>query len=142
LGQLFAAYTSQITPAVDLLPVVDPLAARWEGKPLTVTLKAVVANQGNISASHTITVTFFSGSTNGGSPIGKVVIPAGKLPGCGGARQVDLAWLLSTPGLHPFSAKVEAAPADREINLSNNAAAASVLLSAERVFLPVIARAP
>jgi hypothetical protein len=142
LGQLFAAYTGQITPAVDLYPVVDPLAAPWGGAPLTVTLKAVIANQGNISASHAITVTFYSGSTSSGSPIGKVVIPAGVLPGCGGALQVNLAWPLSTPGLHPFSAKVEAAAADREINLSNNAAAASVLLSAARVFLPMITRAP
>ncbi len=142
LGQIFAAYTSQITPTVDLFPVVDTQAIRLEGTPQTVTLKAVVANQGNISASHTITLTFYSGSANGGSPIGRVVIPAGELPGCGGAVQVAVTWPLSTPGVHPFSAKVEAAPADREMNLSNNVAAASVLLATRQVFLPVIASAP
>lgn len=142
LGQVFAAYTSQITPAVDLFPLVDPVAVRWEGTPLTVTLKAVVANQGNISASHTITVTFYSGSANSGSPIGRVVVPAGALPGCGGAVQVHIAWPLSTPGVHPFSAKVEATPADGETNLSNNAASDSVLLSTKQAFLPLIARAP
>jgi hypothetical protein len=142
LGQAFAAYTSQITPAVDLFPVVDPVVVHWEGMPLTVTLKAVIANQGNISASHAITATFYAGSTGSGSPIGQVVIPAGELRGCGGATQVDIAWPLSAPGLHPFSVKVEGAEVAGEFNLSNNLAASFVLLSTEQVFLPSMMRAP
>jgi hypothetical protein len=142
LGQMFAAYTSQITPAVDLFPLVDPIGAHWEGTLVTVTLNAVVANQGNISASHPITVTFYSGSADSGSPIGKVIMPAGKLPGCGGTVRVGITWPLSAPGVHPFSVKVEAAPADREVNLSNNVAASFVLLSNEQIFFPLIAHAP
>ncbi len=142
LGQVFAAYTNQITPTVDLFPVVDPVAARWESTPLTVTLTARVANQGNISASHAITATFYAGPSGSGSPIGQVVIPAGELRGCGGAAQVDLTWPLSTPGVHPFSVKVESNEAGGESDLSNNVATAHVLLSTESVFLPLILRAP
>jgi hypothetical protein len=142
LGNVFAAYTSQITPTVDLFPVADPVTVRWEGVPLTATLTAVVANQGNISASHAITVTFYAGSTGSGSPIGQVIIPAGELPGCGGALQVDVAWSLSAPGVHPFSVKVETAQPGGEFNLSNNSAVSYVLLSMEYVFLPLLMRAP
>jgi hypothetical protein len=140
LGQTFAAYTNMITPTVDLFPVVDPVAVQWEGVPLSVTLMAVVANQGNISASHAITVTFYAGSSGSGSPIGVVVIPAGELRGCGGAAQVDVAWPLTAPGAHPFSVKVESNEASGESNLSNNVATAQVLLSTARVFLPLVMR--
>ncbi len=142
LGQAFAAYTNQITPTVDLFPVVDPVVARWEGAPLTVTLTALVANQGNISASHVITATFYAGPAGSGNPIGQVVIPAGELRGCGGTVPVNIAWPLSTPGTHPFSVKVESDEPGGESNLSNNLATTYVLLSTESVFLPLIMRAP
>jgi hypothetical protein len=141
LGQIFAAHTNKITPTVDLFPVIDPVSVPWEGAPLTVTLKAVVANQGNISASQAITVTFYAGPSGSGSPIGLVVIPAGELRGCGGAAQIDIAWPLATPGVHPFSVKVESNEAGGESNLSNNSAASMVLLSTARVFLPLVRRA-
>jgi hypothetical protein len=141
LGQIFAAHTNMITPTVDLFPVVDPVTVPWEGVPLSVTLTAVVANQGNISASHTITVTFYAGSSGSGSPIGVVVLPAGKLPGCGGAVQIDITWPLATPGVHPFLVNVESSEAGGESNLSNNVATAQVLLSTARVFLPLVRRA-
>jgi len=142
LGQVFAAYTNQITPAVDLFPVVDLVAAPWEGTPLTVTLAAVVANQGNISASHAITVTFYAGSSGSGSPIETVIIPAGELRGCGGATHVEITWPLSAPGVHPFSAKVEGTEAGGESNPGNNIAVSYVLASTEHVFLPLITRTP
>lgn len=140
LGQAFAAYTSQITPAIDLFPLVDPVAVRWEGQPFTVTLQALIANQGNISTGQTITATFFDGPAGSGNPIGQVIIPAGEVPGCGGALQVDIAWSLSAPGVHPFSAKVETAA--NESIVSNNMASAYVLLSTEHVYLPLMVRAP
>jgi len=71
-----------------------------------------------------------------------VVIPAGELRGCGGATHVDVAWPLSTPGVHPFSVKIEGSEIGGESNLSNNLATSHVLLSTEYVFLPLIMRAP
>ncbi|HSD83681.1 MAG TPA: hypothetical protein VLG46_07475, partial [Anaerolineae bacterium] len=140
LGQVFAAYTNQLTPTVDLFPLVDPFAVRWEGQPVTVTLRALIANQGNISASQAITVTFYDGPAGSGSPIGTVVLPATELRGCGGVRQVDRAWSLSAPGAHPFSVKVETAAG--ESTVSNNTATAFVLVSTQQVYLPTIVRAP
>ncbi len=142
LGNVFAAYTNQITPTVDLFPVVDPVVVRWAGMPLTATLKAVVANQGNISASHAITVAFYAGSAGSGSPIGQAVIPTPALQGCGGALQANITWSLSSPGVHPFSVKVEGTEAGGESNLSNNMATSYVLVSTESVFLPLMRRAP
>jgi hypothetical protein len=141
LGQTFATHTSKITPTVDLFPLVDPVVVPWGGAPLIVTLKVAVANQGNISASHRITVTFYAGPAGGGSPIGMVVIPAGELRGCGGSAHVSIDWPLATPGAHPFLVKVASNETGGESNLSNNVATAQVLLSTARVFLPRTMRA-
>jgi hypothetical protein len=139
LGQVFAAYTNQQPPAVDLNVVADSSAAPWTGQPITFTLKARVGNQGNISASVPFTVTFYDRPPGSSSPIGSVRVRSG-LSGCGGSASVSATWTVTSSGLHQFYVAVDAAHNVTETDENNNMALGSVLASTQQIDLPVLVR--
>ncbi len=140
LGDVFAAYTDQLSPAVDLLAQAESSAAPWQGQPLTFTLKAALGNQGNISVSVPFTVTFYAGLPGGGSPLGSVQVPGGALNGCGGVFTAGVPWVISSAGVHPFYVEVDAADNVIETDETNNVATGWVLASTYHVYLPVVTR--
>jgi hypothetical protein len=139
LGQVFAAYTNQQLPAVDLNVVANSSAAPWAGHPITFTLQAMVGNQGNISVGAPFTVTFYDGPPGSGAPIGQARIPSG-LTGCGGAAAISTTWTVSSPGLHEFYVEADSTHIITEADDSNNIAIGWALVSTQRVYLPQLLR--
>jgi hypothetical protein len=139
LGQVFAAYSNQQLPAIDLNVATDSSAAPWAGQPITFILKATVGNQGNISVSAPFTVTFYDGLPGSGVPIGWTQIPGG-LSGCGGAVAISTTWTVAAPGLHTFYVEVDSTHSITETDDNNNIATGWALASTQHVYLPMLLR--
>ena len=94
-GDNFAAYTAQITPAVNLQPMrvwAEPAPLSTLGGPVTLTLVAEIANSGNISTGQPVTVRFYKGNPGqGGALIGETQLSA-LLDGCGAVTTVRFPW--------------------------------------------------
>ena len=143
IGDVFAAYTSAISPAVDLVAVrltADPLTAFNLNQPQTVTLRAQVSNAGNISAPPPLTVEFYSGYSPTGTLIATRAITS-PLAGCGTAVETSLAWPGLTAGLHPAYIRVVGHAGTSDTNLSNNVVSAQILVAPPRVYLPAMFKA-
>jgi hypothetical protein len=138
LGQMYQNYTSAITPTVDLLAArafASPSAYWWEDAPVTATLKAVISNIGNISATTPFTVTFYDGPPGqaGTNPIGSPSVIADGLGGCADLKIVEAQWPGLQPGAHYFYVEVTTSNDD---GVDNNTAAGVVLVASHRQFLP------
>jgi hypothetical protein len=139
LGQYFQDYTSAISPTVDLLVArayATPAVFWYEDAPVTATLKAVVSNVGNISATLPITVTFYDGPPGelGTNPIGAAMSVYGGLQGCADYGVVETQWSDLGPGAHRFYAVVTGGD---DNSPTNNVAEGVVLVATQRVFLPL-----
>ena len=142
LGDVFAAYTTAISPTVDWM-VAQAWAApvfQTGGLPVTATLQAQISNSGNVSSSTAITVTFYDG------PIGqpgtqvidrRTITP--HLSGCGDSLILSADWPRLRAGSHLFVVAVQAAAAEQ--NMNNNVLTGTVLVATERLWLPLISRA-
>lgn len=92
-GDNFATYTSQVSALANLRPVevlteVTPLLP---GEPVTVTLRAEVVNNGDISTSNPVPVVFYNGDPQqDGIEIGTGEVPI--LDGCASAAAVEFLW--------------------------------------------------
>lgn len=140
LGDVFANYTSAISREVDLLAVrltTDPLGNVNVNQPQTVTLRALIANAGNISITPPITVEFYSGYPPTGTLIGSRSITY-PLNGCGETVAVSMTWPNLTAGLRPVYTKVTGNSAVSETGMLNNVASGTVLIAPPRLYLPVV----
>lgn len=139
IGDQWVAYTSQLSPTVDLYPArifADPLAPFSQGENVTFTLKALVANSGNVSSTQPITVRFYDGNpAEGGVQIGseQVVSP---LLGCGSNRTAEVECSDVSTGTHIVYVNVDPTGAITESNETNNMTEETILVATHRVFLP------
>ncbi len=139
IGNVFAAYTAAISPAVDLVAVrltSDPLGAVDIQQPQTVTVRAQVSNAGNISVTPPLTVEFYSGYSPTGTLIAtrRITTP---LEGCGTTVETSFTWSNLTQGLHPAYIRVVGPAALSETNQANNTVSAQILIAPRRAYLPL-----
>ena len=140
LGEDFRSYVSEVAPAVDLSTVravADPDDIPYQGVPVTATLKAVVSNAGNVTASSPFTVTFYDGPLGQGNAgiIGEPRVVSQGLRGCGNYTVISESWGGLGAGSHPFSVRVEIGEGD--INLTNNSVDGTLFIADHRAFLPM-----
>jgi Glycosyl hydrolase catalytic core/CARDB len=140
LGNAFAAYTSAISPSVDLLAVrvvANPATISDTGQLQTTTLKATISNIGNVSIEQPITVAFYSGWPPTGTLIGSSSITLG-LGGCATMAQVSMTWPNLGSGAHPMYMTVDPGNTINEASKSNNTVTGVALIATQRVFLALI----
>jgi hypothetical protein len=140
LGDVFADYTAAIPPEVDLVAVrvrAESLGVVSSSEPHTVTLKAVVANSGNVSVTSPITVAFYAGQPLTGTLIDSRVITS-PLNGCGTIVEVSVAWTDVMMGVYPVYVTVQGTGLVSETTLANNVVTGQVMLVPPRLYLPVI----
>jgi hypothetical protein len=143
MGNNFAAYTASVSQSVDLFPArifTDPYAPFSQGENITFTLKARIANSGNmLQTSQPVVVRFYKGNpSSGGVQIGSTQTVTG-ISGCGDTVTAQLTWTNVPPGTYEIYVKVD--PVTNETNTSNNSASQTIFVANQRVFLPAIARA-
>jgi hypothetical protein len=140
VGDQWASYVAKLDPTVDLYPArifAQPSAPFSQGENVTFTLKALVANGGNISSTLPITVRFYDGDPSGGGiQIGneQVVSP---LLGCGGSGVTEVEWANVPTGTHSVYVSVDPTGVITESDELNNLAKETILVATHRVFLPV-----
>lgn len=141
-GDNFAAYTAALTPTVNLVPVrlwADPVFSPSE--PVTLTLYARVANNGNVGTSGPTFARFYQGDPGqGGIQIGSdQIVPA--LGGCASSATVEVIWSNVPPGAHAAYVTVDPFDDVSEDDESDNTLASPILVATSRVFLPAILKA-
>jgi hypothetical protein len=138
LGQQFQNYTTAISPTVDLLAAEAftlPPVYWYADAPVTATLKAVVSNIGNISATVPVSVTFYDGPPGeaGTQMIGAPVVFSGRVGGCADFVTFETQWPGLPAGVHPFFVQVTGGGDEQN---TNNVVEGKVLVASWRVFLP------
>jgi hypothetical protein len=141
LGDVFAAYTTAITPYIDLVAARTwaPPIVQHDDLPVTATLHAQIGNSGNVSSSTVITVAFYDGPI--GQPGTQVIstqVTTAHLSGCGDNLMLSVNWPGLMAGNHPFVVTVQTA--DAEHNLNNNVLTGTVLVATKQLWLPLISR--
>jgi hypothetical protein len=142
LGDVYAAYTGAISPEVDLLAVrvvTDPPVVSYTGGLVTVSLKALVSNVGNISITPPVTVSFYAGIPTSSTLIGRQVISR-PIDGCAHTVWVSQTWPNLNAGAHPVYIEVDASNPSMETTRNNNRASGLALVATHRVYLPEILR--
>jgi hypothetical protein len=142
MGTHYGGYTAVLPEKLDFYPATvfaDP--AFSQGQPVTVTLKARVANSGNLAeTTGPVVVRFYDGDPqSGGMQIGADQTVT--LAGCGRVDVVELLWPNVPPGTHEVYVVVDEDGAFTEVNEGNNMASQTILVATERSFLPIIDRA-
>lgn len=143
IGQNYAAHTAAIAVENDLAPwrlMTNPGTLYYTGAPLTIQLRAVVSNAGNLAAgSGPAVVRFYNGNpAQGGQQIG--VDQTVSLAGCGSNTIAAVQWANVGPGLHQVYVVVDATHVIAETNEANNIQSFPVLVGTQRAFVPRIAR--
>ncbi|MCJ7735866.1 MAG: hypothetical protein MUQ10_00945, partial [Anaerolineae bacterium] len=140
IAQDFGAYTSAISPTVDLFAVsvrqVEPVPYS-QTQPVTITLRARVANVGNIPVTQPVVVRFYD---EGGVQIGGDQVITGPIGGCADFREVTVVWPNVSPGAHSVRMIVDQDGTIDEKAVSNNEVTGTVLVATDRVFLPLVSR--
>ena len=141
IGDHWVSYVASLSPTVDLYPAhifAEPGVPFSQGEMVTFTLKAVIANSGNISSTYPITVRFYDGNpSESGIQIGgdQVVSP---LMGCGGNRIAEVEWVNVATGTHLVYVSVDPSGVISESNELNNVVEQVILVATHRSFLPRI----
>jgi hypothetical protein len=140
-GDQWVSYAAQVSPTIDLYPAhifVDPPAPFSQGGNVTFTLKALIANSGNISSTLPITVHFYNGNpSEGGTLIGsaQVISP---LTGCGGSQISQVEWSDVPTGTHTVFVSVDPDQMISEMNEFNNLGERMILVATHQTFLPAV----
>jgi hypothetical protein len=142
-GDHFATYTAALSATVNLFPVKlwhEPPVLFSPSEPVTYTLYAQVANNGNVGTSTTTIARFYEGDPGqGGVQIGSdQVIPT--LGGCASSATVEVTWSNVPPGAHTAYVVVDPLNSVTEDNESDNTLSSRVLVATSRLFLPAIFR--
>lgn len=143
MGQHFANYTSGIAISNDLFPwrlATNPSVPFSQGGPITVQLRATIANSGNASLpAGPVVVRFYRGDpAQGGVQVGGDQVVS--LAGCGASATVSVTWDGAPAGLHRIFVVVDAAGALAESNETNNTREFPLLVGTQRSFIPRVAR--
>ena len=140
LGDVFANYTSAIARETDLVAVsvkAESQSPVISGERHTVTLKAIIANSGNVSVTPPITVAFYAGHPLTGTLIDSRVMTF-PLNGCGTTAEVSATWTNLVTGVYPIYVTVKGAGFISETTLANNVVTGQVVLVPPQLYLPVI----
>jgi hypothetical protein len=117
----------------------EPAFVPTTESPVTFTLKANIANSGNMSTStgNNIKASFWDGAPNnpGSNQIGSTQTLA-DLPGCGRFTTVEVKWPDRTEGIHTWYVKVD--PITGDTNISDNLASSTAVVGNNPIFLPLI----
>jgi hypothetical protein len=140
LGEDFQAYTTALTPTVDVAAAhvsVEPPVFWHADAPVTATLRMVVSNVGNISTTLPVTATFYDGPPGepGTGLIGDARVITTGLCGCADYEVVEVEWPGLTAGAHRFYVTVESAD---DHNSTNDVVEGAVLVASHRSFLPLV----
>lgn len=143
IGQNFAAYTSGIVGQTDLTPWrlrTNPGSPHFAGTPLTIQLRAQIANSGNLAApAGPAIVRFYNGNpAQGGQKIGSDQMV--NLPGCGHSATASVNWNGVGAGMYNIYVTVDPGNTIGETNESNNTQVFSVLVGSQRSLFPRIVR--
>lgn len=143
MGTNYAGYTSPLSDTIDFQPAqifTDPQTPFSSGENVTVTLKALVGNSGNlVGQTGPVTVRFYDGDPlTGGTQIGPDRVVT--LSGCGDSSIIEVTWPAVSPGRHQVYVVVDADETVLETDELNNVASKAILIATERVFLPIIFR--
>lgn len=140
-GQAWNEYVAAIPPQINLLPTSVPGVVKNASdgtSPVTVTLSADIRNNGNCQLSIPVQVTFYSDAALT-SPLGSAAL--NELGGCGTFRQtVSVAWSNVPTGAHYFWVKVDSSESINESSESDNVMQGLVLVNAQRLYMPLVAR--
>lgn len=138
MGDNYAAYTNALSETVDLYPVTfsaNPPYFSGKGEPISVTLKAHIANSGNTLAAHGATVRFFDGNPDtNGVQIGEDARVS--LAGCGDDVWVETVWANAAPGVYDLHVEVVPDEDVPEVNAANNLASRLFFTSTGQVYIP------
>jgi hypothetical protein len=143
MGQNFANYTSGIAIINDLYPwrlATNPAVPFTLGGPVTVQLRATIANSGNPAApAGPVVVRFYRGDpAQGGAQIGGDQIIS--LAGCGATGVASVTWNGAPAGMHRIFVVVDAAGSLAESDEGNNKREFPLLIGTQRSFIPRVAR--
>ncbi len=142
LGLTYKEYTNAIQETVDFLPVrlMNPVVPLHDGKPITFTLTAQIANSGNGLASQSVQVRFYNGDPNaGGVQIGET--QSVQVAGCGKTAYASVNWPALGEGNYAVYVVVSGAPdslAETGGALTNNVLSQDILVISDPVFLPMV----
>jgi hypothetical protein len=142
IGEFFADYTATVPRDIDFYPTaVSAIAfsALSQGEAVTVTLRAHVANSGNLTQPAAATVRFYNGHPSNGLPLGPE--QAVSLSGCGDYQSFTITWPHVAPGQYDVYVQVIAADGVSETDVSNNLVMGQVVVGTYHQFLPILARA-
>jgi hypothetical protein len=144
LGLAYKEYTNAIQETVDFLPVrlMNPVVPLHDGKPITFTLTAQIANSGNGLASQSVQVRFYDGDPNaGGVQIGET--QSVQVAGCGKTAYASVNWPALGEGNYTVYVVVSGAPdslAETGGALTNNVLSQDILVISDPVFLPMVGK--
>ena len=143
VGQNFAAHSAAVLPDNDLFPwrlSSDPGSPIYQGAPLTLQLRASIANSGNLAApAGPVLVRFYRGDpTQGGTQIGGDQTV--NLAGCGDHATVSVTWNGVQAGTHRIFVVADAANGVSESDEGNNKQEFTVLVGTQQTFIPRIGR--
>jgi hypothetical protein len=140
-GWQWRNYASEIPAEVNLLPTYVPPVIEDSPSgtdPVTVTLSAVIANNGNIAVTDTVTVTFYSDESL------TTVIGTTTFTGLGGCARrqtvVTTTWANLSSGAYPFWVKVDSGETITETKEGDNVASGIILVNSQQRFLPLVLR--
>ena len=132
-------YAAGISPEVNLLPANVPpvIGSSPTGTiPVTVTLSAAVANNGNVAVTDTVTVTFYSDESL------TTVIGTTTFTGLGGCARrqtvVTVTWANLSSGAYPFWVKVDSGEMIVETKETDNVKQGLVIINPINRFLPMV----
>jgi len=141
-GDNYASHTGQLSASANLFPVsvwTEPRSLYSPTQPVTFTLIARMANDGNISSGPSV-VRFFAGTPSApGEQIGSD-LQVSDVAGCGGDAVVSVEMVDVSPGSHPIHVVVDAMDVVSETSETDNILAWTVLVSTHQVFLPLTMR--
>jgi len=143
VGQNFAAHSAAVTPANDLFPWrldANPGSPIYLGTPLSLQLRATIANSGNLATpAGPVVVRFYRGDpAQGGTQIGGDQTV--NLAGCGANATVSVTWNGVQAGTHHIFVVADAANGVGESDEGNNKQEFAVFVGTEQTFVPRIGR--
>jgi len=145
IGNNYADYTKSLSATVDFYPsriFSYPSGPSSQSEPITLTLKATIANSGNTLSAYQVRIQFYGGDpSTDGRQIG--VDQTMTLTGCGDNQTAQVEWANVPPGSHPIYVRVEAVDTmtpEPETAKSNNTRSQIILVGAKGVFMPIISR--
>ncbi len=139
VGATWQNYAAEISDTINVLPSSIPSVIGYvdDSGTATVTLSAIVHNNGTLASQGPLTVTFYQDSSLT-QVIGSGII-TGDLSGCGRTgKEITTLWSQIAPGAHTFWVKVDSTDVVAETSEEDNVGSSFVLIDPRQVYLPIV----